>query len=128
LEHEAMMMPRDLYTSDAQKGQWGGHPRRNDRELTAEVIPVLDSQSEHRYRIKLAVRSTDASRPLLGTVRFHLHPAFETPQEVAVGKGVARLELLSSGVFTVGAEADGGRTKLELDLAAVGGIHEDARR
>ena len=113
-----MNMPQATYTSDPQKGQWGGHPKRNGRELLADITSEPGPANESWYRIRLTVRSTDRDRPLVGTVRFHLHPTFETPKEVAIDASEeARLELLAWGSFTAGAEVDEGRTKLELDLA-----------
>lgn len=111
-------MRDSIYTSDPQKGQWGGHPRRNDRELLAEIKP--EPGEGDWYRIRLTVRSTNPAKPLTGAVRFHLHPTFDTPADVEVdASGVSQLELLAWGSFTVGAEADNGQTKLELDLAEV---------
>lgn len=107
------------YDSDPQKGQWGGHAARNGRELSATIRPH-EEDGEDWYQIALLVRSTDSTAPLTGTVRFHLHPTFATPVEVDVDEhGEAHLELLAWGSFTVGAEADEGRTKLELDLAEI---------
>jgi hypothetical protein len=118
--------PED-YASDPQKGQWGGHARRKDRELTARVVQAV-GQGDSSFRVELTVQSLNAGHPLTGTVRFHLHPSFETPKDVPVERGIARLELLASAAFTVGAEADGGSTKLELDLAEAGDIPAHIRR
>lgn len=58
--------------------------------------------------------------PLQGRVKFHLHSSFDPAVEtVAVEDGQATLTLHAYGAFTVGAETDGGRTHLELDLAAL---------
>ena len=114
-------MTQTLYDSDPQKGQWGGHAVRNGRELSASIGPSKDD-GEDWYQIALVVRSTDSSTPLTGIVKFHLHPTFPTPVKVDVNNlGEAHLELLAWGSFTVGAEADEGRTTLELDLAEVPG-------
>jgi hypothetical protein len=52
-------------------------------------------------------------------VRFYLHPTFREPvADVRVQKGVASLDRVAWGAFTVGAEI--GATRLELDLASVG--------
>ena len=53
-------------------------------------------------------------------VVFFLHPIF-TPasQTVMPVNGEAKLTLHAWGAFTVGALADGGRVRLELDLAGV---------
>jgi hypothetical protein len=54
----------------------------------------------------------------MGTVKFHLHNTFRNQNpEVKVQNNEAVLTLVVVGSFTVGAEMDNGRTKLELDLA-----------
>jgi len=98
---------------DPQKGRWGGTPKANDRELRAKVKEL----SSDWFEVMLEIVST-SSAPLTGEVRFHLHPTFSTPiQRVAPTNGNARLVLRAWGAFTVGAEADEGKTRLELDLS-----------
>jgi hypothetical protein len=98
---------------DPHKGQWGGLATRNDRELRAEVRAVSDEW----FDVRLEVVST-STPPLAGTVTFHLHPTFVPPvREIEAVDGKASLKLGAWGAFTVGALADGGRTRLELDLA-----------
>ena len=55
----------------------------------------------------------------MGSVQFFLHDTFANSKPVvAVGpNGVAELTLDAWGAFTVGAIADFGLTRLELDLA-----------
>jgi hypothetical protein len=61
---------------------------------------------------------TRGSAPLRGITRFHLHPTFiPSVVPVVAEEGIARLERLAYGAFTVGAEVDDGATQLELDLA-----------
>jgi hypothetical protein len=69
------------------------------------------------------VVSTDPARPLAGDVVFHLHPTFGpfSRYTVKAKGGVAEDIFVSYGAFTVGAEADGGATCLELDLMDVEG-------
>jgi hypothetical protein len=107
------------WNTDPFAGFANGRSEANNRRLTATITPAAAGQS----RVQLAVTSTDpANHPLTGEVRFHLHPTFVPPdRDVQVDDGVATLEILSWGVFTVGAEADNGTTKLELDLATVQG-------
>jgi hypothetical protein len=102
---------------DPQKGHWGGERRRNGRILHATVTRV--PQNREWFTVRLEVRSLDPERnPLTGRVRFHLHPSFHPAEvEVPVAGSVAILERVAWGAFTVGAEADGGETPLELDLA-----------
>jgi hypothetical protein len=98
---------------DPHKDQWGGSPAGNGRELRGEVRAVSDEW----FDVRLEVVST-STPPLTGTVAFHLHPTFVPPvQEVEAVDGKASLKLGAWGAFTVGVLADGGRTRLELDLA-----------
>lgn len=103
-----------LDPADPQKGRWGGQSTNNSRRLSATVDPI----SSDFFRITLTVDSTSANEPLTGDVTFHLHPVF-SPQErnVPVVNGRAELQLLGWGAFTVGAVADHGITRLEIDLA-----------
>jgi hypothetical protein len=104
---------------DPQRGRWGGLPERDNRRLSATVTPLDNGW----FKVRLEVRSTDEARyPLRGTVRFHLHDTFKKPRvDVMARNGVAAHEVDAFGPFTVGAEADGQKTALELDLATVEG-------
>lgn len=109
--------------NDPQKNQWGGSPKNNSRELKATITALPGNIP--LYRIELQVVSTNSFNPLTGKVLFHLHPTFpNSNQEVDVVNGKAMLSLLSYGSFTVGAEADNGTTRLELDLEDVYGVTE----
>lgn len=100
--------------SDPERGRWGGAPRSNGRTLSASVEPV----SSTWFRIRLEVRRDNDAPRLGGVVVFHLHPTLTDPvRTVQVVDGVATLEFSTSGAFTVGAEADRGATRLELDMA-----------
>jgi Mrp family chromosome partitioning ATPase len=102
--------------TDPQKGKWGGLSESNGRRLTAVVSPRPGG--EGWFHLEMRVESTDPSKPLAGRVRFHLHDTFPTASpEVPVTDETAWLKVAAWGAFTVGAEADGGETKLELDLA-----------
>ncbi|GAB3307611.1 hypothetical protein [Hymenobacter tenuis] len=100
--------------SDPQKGKWGGHPSANGRELSAEF---LKGTHPGEYQVKLMVMATN-DKPLHEAVRFHLPPTFRNPDPViAAVNNAAQLYLSSvSRPFTIGAETDGGTTRLELDL------------
>ena len=104
-------------TDDLQKGRWGGRPSNNERMISATVEKIPD-KNYHR-KIIVTVESINPDKnPLTGKVTFHLHPSFEkNVYEENVVDGIARTEIISYGAFTIGAEADNGSTKLELDLA-----------
>lgn len=104
--------------NDPWKGKFGGSTVNNDREIRAEVKPIPGRSG--LYAIRLTVRSLHPdTNPLKGAVQFFLHPTFNDPKPVVpVGpNGVAELNLKAWGAFTVGALADDGKTKLELDLS-----------
>lgn len=98
---------------DPQKGQWGGKSESNRRRITASVSMVNISW----YKISIRVEST--SGVLLDKdVVFYLHPKV-CPYDNIVKPidGKATLEIHAWGAFTVGAETDDGKTRLELDLS-----------
>lgn len=106
------------WNSDPNLGQFGGAPIARERELSAQVQPLDEGGSTCAVTIR--VRSLDPARPLTGTVTIHLHPTFySTVREVPVVDGEAELRIVAAGVFTIGAEADGGETRLELNLATL---------
>ncbi|MGH9320471.1 MAG: pYEATS domain-containing protein, partial [Vicinamibacteria bacterium] len=100
---------------DPQKHQWGGKIASNGREIRARIKPITDEW----FDIDLEVISI--ATPLMeGAVEFHLHPTFEPAvRTVAAENGRAGLNLKGWGAFTVGVSAEGGRTRLELDLSGV---------
>jgi hypothetical protein len=107
-------------SEDPWKGRFGGQSQSNDRELVAQVMPI--TRRTGVYAIQLTVRSLHSdTNPLAGAVQFFLHPTFNDPTPVVtVGpSGVAELNLKAWGAFTVGAVADNGDTKLELDLSQI---------
>lgn len=109
---------RKAPADDPQKHQWGGLASRAGRTMSAAVKKI----DEDWFRIKLEVRTDRGAPKLTGPVKFHLHDTFAEPvQTVTAKNGVARLTLYAYGAFTVGASADRGRTRLELDLAEVRG-------
>lgn len=102
--------------NDPRKGQFGGSDATNNRRLEASVVPLGDQMS--LCRVNLRVVTTDLNKPLTGNVQFFLHPTFSKPEQVVpVVNGVAELNLVAYGAFTVGVLADDGQTKLEYDLA-----------
>ncbi|HWW61402.1 MAG TPA: toll/interleukin-1 receptor domain-containing protein, partial [Thermoanaerobaculia bacterium] len=102
---------------DPQKGQWGEKSEGNGRRISAEVKPSRDD--DDWFEIELRLEAIDpAKSPLTGEVTFHLHDTFDPPMLSATAKNnVATLTLGAYGAFTVGVEADGGATRLELDLS-----------
>lgn len=105
--------------NDPQKGKWGGKSLSNNRTINAIVTPV--AYNSELFKVTIDVKSTDPILfPLLGKVKFHLHPSFRnSTTEVDVIQEVARLNLLAWGAFTIGVECDNSLTKLELDLATI---------
>lgn len=105
-------------SQDPWKGRFGGKNSDNDRQLQAEVKPIPGSQGLYAIRLKVSSLHPDPN-PLKGAVQFFLHPTFNNEKPVVtVGpNGVAELNLKAWGAFTVGAIADDGQTKLELDLS-----------
>jgi len=98
---------------DPQKGKWGGRSENDGRRLTADVYDRGDGW----FLIGLALERFEGL-PLEGDVEFHLHPSFHPSIiRVRVHDDHAVLKFPAWGAFTIGASADGGRTRLELDLA-----------
>jgi hypothetical protein len=115
-------LAEDIWSTDPNRGRFGGSPEANGRRLSATIEPIAGKRSA-ACRVKVRVESTDAAKPLRGRVVFHLHPTFGRWQtyDVGVRGGVAEDSFTSYGAFTVGAEADEGATRLELDLLTVAG-------
>jgi len=106
--------PTERDPEDPQKGKWGGEAKSNDRVVSATVKELEPDW----FKARIIVKSTNPHKPLIGKVRFHLHPTIIPPvREASAKKGVAQITVESYGAYTVGIEADGGKTKLELDLA-----------
>jgi hypothetical protein len=110
------MKPGNVH-DDPWKGVFGGLAEANHRRMRAKVTESA-SDSEW-FRIHVWVESTDPEHhPLSGRVRFFLHDSFANDRPfVTVSDGRADLRVGAYGAFTVGAVADEGATKLELDLA-----------
>lgn len=113
---ESAVSAKEEYEDDPQKGKWGGKSEVNGRMISAKVNP---GPFPGFYMVEIRVVSTDISKPLTGFVKFFLHDTFINSNPIiAVEENVAVLNLTKVyGAFTIGAEADGGDTKLELDLA-----------
>lgn len=110
------------YPDDPQKGKWGMVSERNGRKITATVTQL----SGRLYSVKIQVLGTDPNNPLTGKVVFHLHNTFRNPNpSVEAEDNEAVLTLMVYGSFTVGAETDNGKTKLELDLAELPNVPKE---
>ncbi len=113
---QASSLRRD---NDPNFGKFGGKAEANGRKLSATIEKIPDE--DFYRRVILRVQSIDPKKPLEGSVKFHLHNTFATPvfDEKVDKDGIAQTSIISYGVFTVGAEADNGETRLELDLASL---------
>lgn len=101
-------------SDDPQAGRWGGKSQANGRQLSATY---RERKQSDWVTVTLAVSATDGT-PLDGDVVFHLHDSFDPDEEVVKARdGEARLQFSSWGAFTVGVECDGGKTRLELNMA-----------
>lgn len=109
---------RGQVPEDPWAGQFGKSSSSNGRVLEARIRALPDTPGDW-VAIRLTVRATD-NNPLRDPVQFYLHDTFPNPTPtVPIGPdGTATLTIVAWGAFTVGALADAGKTKLELDLAA----------
>jgi hypothetical protein len=99
---------------DPNRGRFGGVPIVRGRQL--RIAPKKERKGYLNFL--LIVEPLANANPLEGEVIFHLHPSFsDDVVRVPVRKGQAVLEQWAYGAFTVGAIADGGETRLELNLA-----------
>jgi hypothetical protein len=106
-------LPSVTVTNDPQKGRFGGEANKNDRILSAQVT---ESGIPDYYTVSLQVSGAEHGEPVL----FYLHDSFSPSVRTAYAndKGEAKLDsFLAYGAFTVGAIADYGKTRLELDLS-----------
>lgn len=116
-----------LNPEDPQKGRWGG--KRVDEEKGRKITVNVNKIKGEDYlrRLNVRVESTDpVNKPLSGKVTFHLHDTFARPDfDVEVNSGVAETNLVAWGAFTIGAEADDGKTRLEYDISEDGKNSDD---
>ncbi len=111
-----LVRPAPIDVDDPNKGQFGRLSERSGRRLGARVTT---SDRPDWFQVELTVDATDDSSPLNGAIEFHLHPTFRPPVANVTVSSARRgsLTVGAWGAFTVGAVADEGRTRLELDLA-----------
>lgn len=90
-------------------------PVANKRKIEAKVSELGGGKY---FKIKITVSSTDPTDPLVGKVKFYLHPTFVNANpEVTVIDGKAVLNLVTYGSFTFGVVTDNGTRKVKMDLA-----------
>jgi len=104
---------------DANKGQFGLRAYRNNKLLTAVIIPT---NAKKWFKVHISVFSLDKNEPLKGDVTFFLHDSYR-PQKrtVKTSEGVAELEVDARGAYTIGARVAHDGTRLELDLMTIPG-------
>lgn len=124
---KAVRIRKGPVDDDPWKNVFGGKAISEGRELRATVERLAPRSAF--FRVRLEVVSVGAQKPLTGYVRFFLHPEFdpEKPFVTVGGNGVAAYEIEAYGAFTVGALADCGQTRLELDLRRLPGVEADFR-
>ncbi len=104
---------------DPNKNQWGGKSENNNRKITASVSALDDSDL---FKVVLTVVSTSLDNLMNDgdVVLFSLHNTFNDPYKIVLVKnGIAKLELISYGAFTVGVICEDGVTELEYDLSTL---------
>jgi hypothetical protein len=115
------------FPDDPWRGKFGGQPSGGGCQLSATVAP-LDNLNQF-FTVKLILRSETTTARLGQSATFYLHPTFgPDPKKIAFGTdGVATLELIAFGAFTVGVLLEDG-TKLELNLATLSDAPEAFRQ
>ncbi len=106
------------YPDDPWRGKFGDTNVVGDCSLTADIAPLAGQ--EQFYTVKLNLTSNNPAARSGQSATFYLHPTFgPEPKKVAFGpEGVASLDLIAYGAFTVGVLLEDG-VKLELNLATL---------
>jgi hypothetical protein len=105
---------RTARPEDPNKGQFGGSASGGGWALSAEIRKIPGAAEW--FGVHLTVKPDMPREGESRMVRFHLHPTFREPVvDVQVQNGVASIERVAWGAFTVGAEI--GAIRLELDLS-----------
>jgi hypothetical protein len=101
---------------DPCKGQFGGSREDNDFKVSVDKLPDPNIKGWYNLTFKVVAKNPSKTK-LEGQVRFHLHPTFKPDVEtVDVINGVAKLNKIAWGAFTIGVEILNTGSKLELDL------------
>lgn len=123
---EAAIASESDANDDPNKDQFGGSPEHDGLRLRAKVTPM--PQSTGYFLVHAWVEASAGAQALDdGTeVVFHLHQTFAEPVvRVEAQDGVAAIDRLAWGAFTIGAEI--GTVRLELDLAGLRGAPPEFR-
>jgi hypothetical protein len=113
---------------DPCKGEFGGS--REDENFKISVDKIPDSSIKGWYNLTFKVVAKNPSKiKLEGQVRFHLHPTFKPDVEtVEVVNGIAKLNKIAWGAFTIGVEILNTGAKLELDLMDEPDLPDDFKK
>lgn len=115
--------PANTDASDPWLDYFGKLPSAANGKILEATVTRL-SLAEPIYTLRIEVRSTQPQTPLTGLVKFYLHPTFSDPLPIREAiNGVAGLELIAYGSFTMGAVCSDG-TELGLNLAAIPGADD----
>lgn len=109
------------YPDDPWRGKFGDTNAAGGCRLDATVQALEGSKELFTVRLTLIA---DSNTQRIGqSATFYLHPTFGAePKKVAFGQdGIAALELIAYGAFTVGVLLETGE-RLELNLAALPGV------
>jgi hypothetical protein len=112
------LLPPPTVPEDPQKGRFGGSEVGNGRRLSATTT-ASDIGKKWR-RVILTLASTDGSEISGNVAYFFLHDSFDPDvYRVAVKRDALQVvfKTIAMGAFTAGVVADGGATRLEIDLA-----------
>ncbi len=112
---------------DHNKGRFGGSREADGFIISVDPRPVKGL--EDWYKLIYTVKAKDSDKKLTGGVKFYLHDTFKPQVEIIEAiNGVARLEKIAWGAFTIGAEILNTGTKLELDLGDEPDLPDDFKR
>lgn len=117
-------LPPIIYSSDPQKGRFGGKSSVNGKTLTADYSPYILPGF-----LNLTIKVSTTEDDLNSDVYLFLHNSFAKSIIHLDGSGKKEVEyrIPAYGAFTIGAIADNGNTLLELDLSELKNFPEDFR-
>ena len=119
---DAVTIPMSISPGSVPDDPWKGVFGESENESRKLEATVIQSTNAGYYRVYVKLRSLNPdTNPLKGSVQFFLHDTFANSKPVvAVGpNGIAELTFDAWGAFTIGAIADSGSSRLELDLAEI---------
>src|SRR5262249_5628730 len=109
--------PAEFDPEDPHRGRFSGLSEHNGRRLT--VKKVGGSEAEDYLVLLLMIAPTNL-RKIIGKVKFHLHPTFDSKIVTIEAKdGAASCRITSYGAFTVGVEIVDEARRYEIDLATL---------